>query len=515
MFGLLSRATANLKNSASPSRWSPGDDVPSGFVPHQTRLAVPLSSLGTFAFRSTGQYAQGTVVFERAEAQAGPEPPSYGEAVQEKPRVEGTVDIAVEARTNSDGLYGECRLEVVEGHERGGLSLTTPASASVSRLGASLSYHITVTFPATFTALDTLFVETSGFRLILAPSLSAVSIGTLSLRTTDAPIVLSSTRCGTAQLANQNQLDPNRHALKNFDDLISGALTCTGRCDVACENGPISGAYTADGSLTVRTSNFALRGEFRGASVRIHNANAEISGTFAASQRTVVVSNMHGKVEGAFTAPGGCEVKGQYVAIKGDFEVGEHLRLLTTVFRIDATIRLVAAAPTSSSSRAPASSLAVTRVATASSDLPTYADDSLLTSSVPGIVTVTAETTDAGIELLFPAPVPGGCALRAMARSSGGARVGVTHASGWEGRFSATTSLTHTASLRTPPSAAAGTVPVRYDVQKRNDVRGSVGSSASAAGEAGGAGGGGGGGGGAAGNATVVEADGEAEIVLL
>ncbi|BGP43976.1 hypothetical protein JCM10450v2_008193 [Rhodotorula kratochvilovae] len=510
MLGLLSRATANLKNTASPSGWSPADDVPSGFSSHRSTLAVPLSSLGTFAFRSVGHYAQGTVVFARAEVQAGTEPPSYGEAVQEKPRVEGTVNVEVEVRTNSDGLYGECRLEVVEAHERGGLSLTTPASASVSRLGASLSYHITVTFPSSFTALDTLFVETTGFRLVLAPSVSALTIGTLSLRTTDAPIVLSSTQCGSAQLSNQNQLDPNRHALKNFDDLLSGSLVATGRIDLACENGPIAGSYTAGGPLVARTSNFPLRGEFRGSSVRITNANAEISGTFAASgpRGDVVVQNVHGKVEGTFVAPGGCEVKGLYVGVKGDFEVGGHLRLLTTVFRIDATIRLLApsaaSVPGGSSSRAP-----VTRVASTTSDLPTYGEQQttlLLSSSsagAGGVIAVSAETTDAGVELLFPAPVPPQCALRTTARSTGGSRVGVTHASGWEGRFAASTSLTHTASLRLPPSAASSSAaPVHFDVQKRSEVRGWVGSGAGA-------------GAGDGRNSTTVEAEGEAEVVLL
>lgn len=202
----------------------------------------------------------------------------------------------------------------------------TPASTSVSRLGASLSYHIKVTFPSTFTSLDTLSVETTGFRLVLGPSLSAIDIASLELTTTDAPIVLSSTRCGSAQLRNQNLLDPNKHALKNFDDLVQGSLSATGRIDIQCENGPISGSYTTPGAIVASTTNFAIKGDFKGATLRITNQNAEVSGRFEA-KRDVVVSTQHGKVEGVFKAPSGCEVKGQYVGIKGEFEVGSHLRV--------------------------------------------------------------------------------------------------------------------------------------------------------------------------------------------
>ena len=67
----------------------------------------------------------------------------------------------------------------------------------------------------------------------------------------------------------------------------------------------------------------------------------------------------------------------------------------------------------------------------------------------------------------------------------------------------ASTSLTHTASLRLPPSAASSSAaPVHFDVQKRSEVRGWVGSGAGA-------------GAGDGRNSTTVEAEGEAEVVLL
>ncbi|GAA5909548.1 hypothetical protein JCM8208_007180 [Rhodotorula glutinis] len=478
MLGIIQRASANFKNTASPAGWSPQDDVPSGFSAHQSRLSVPLSTLGSFAFRSTGSYSRGTLVFECAADAGGASsggPPGYDAHADDKPRREGMVDVAVEVRTNSEGLRGDCRLETIEGHERAGLSLTTPSSTSVTRIGASLSYHITVTLPSSFTSLDTLSVETTGFRIILAPSLST----------------------------NQNLLDPNKHALKNFDDLVQGSLSAQGRIDIQCENGPVSGSYSTPAALVVATTNFSVKGEFKGATVRISTQNAEVSGRFDA-RRDIVVVTQHGKVEGVFRAPAGCEVKGQYVGVKGEFDVGSHLRLLTSVFRIDATIRLLS--PTSSTT-SPAGAAPVTRTlsnttSSTGADLPPTFEDALASSSASGaalgVVTVQAETTDAGVELVFPEAVPGDCALRATARSSGGSRVAVTHARGWEGRFSASTTLTHTASL----SSLANASPVSYDTQKRSEVAGFVGSGASA-------------GAGDGRNRTHVESDGPVEIVLL
>lgn len=127
MLGLLSRATANLKNRNHPAAWSPDDPAPAGFAAHKHALSLPISSLATLSFRATGIYSQGTVAFERADGAANAaDPPSYGQAVHEsgKPREEGTVQVHVEARTNSEGLHAESRIEPVEGHERCGLSLT-------------------------------------------------------------------------------------------------------------------------------------------------------------------------------------------------------------------------------------------------------------------------------------------------------------------------------------------------------------------------------------------------------
>mgnify|MGYP007100404273 CR=1 FL=1 len=130
MLGIIQRASANFKNTASPAGWSPEDDVPSGFSAHQSRLSVPLSTLGSFAFRSTGSYSRGTLVFQRGQAQGEAPgagfggPPGYDAHADHKPRSEGMVEVAVEVRSNSEGLRGDCKLETIEGHERAGLSLT-------------------------------------------------------------------------------------------------------------------------------------------------------------------------------------------------------------------------------------------------------------------------------------------------------------------------------------------------------------------------------------------------------
>lgn len=290
-------------------------------------------------------------MFERADgAGRAADPPSYGEAVHEsgKPREVGTVQVHVEARTNSEGLYGESRIEPVEGHERCGLSLTvrsltflvspfvpadcvayrpqTPASSSVSRLGATLSYHIVVAIPSTLTSLDTLLVEATGFRVILSSSLSSFPFSTLDISTTDAPVVLHDLRAENIKIRNANLLDPNKRELKNFDDLISGSVASSSRIQLECENGPISGSFRSSGAVIVHSTNFPVKGDFHGASLRIATTNSEISGTFDA-KRDIAIQNVHGKVEGRFRAPIGCEIKGQYNAINGSFEVGNELKV--------------------------------------------------------------------------------------------------------------------------------------------------------------------------------------------
>lgn len=130
------------------------------------------------------------------------------------------------------------------------------------------------------------------------------------------------------------------------------------------------------------------------------------------------------------------------------------------MFRIDATIRLLAPP---SSLLSPPGAAPVTRTlsnatsSTSEADLPPTFEDALASSSASGgsfgVVTVAAETTDAGVELVFPAPVPAMCALRTTARSSGGSRVAVTHARGWEGRFSVRLSLSCAASFATSPAS--------------------------------------------------------------
>lgn len=202
----------------------------------------------------------------------------------------------------------------------------TPGAASVARLGASVSFHITITFPADFASLDTLNVEAARFRVVLAPSFAALEIANLEVTTSDAPIILSSVRCGRAKLHNENNLDPNKGALKNFEDLISGSIVQAERIDLMCENGPISGSFRASGAIVAHTTNFAIKGDFDASSLRLSTTNAEMSGSFRA-KRDIVMTNAHGKVEGEFHAPLGCQIKGQYVAIRGSFEVGSELKV--------------------------------------------------------------------------------------------------------------------------------------------------------------------------------------------
>ncbi|BGP35888.1 hypothetical protein JCM10296v2_007740 [Rhodotorula toruloides] len=506
MLGLLSRATANLKNSTHPAAWSPDDPAPSGFSSHKSSLSLPISSLATLSFRATGNYSQGTIVFERAEGSGrAADPPSYGEAVNEsgKPRQVGTVEVHVEARTNSEGLYGESRIEPVQGHERCGLSLTTPASSSVSRLGATLSYHIIVAIPSTLTSLDTLLVEATGFRVILSPSLSTLSLSNLDVSTTDAPVILHDSRAENIKIRNANLLDPNKRELKNFDDLISGSVASSSRIQLECENGPISGSFRSTGALIVHSTNFPVKGDFHGASLRIATTNSEISGTFDA-KRDIAIQNVHGKVEGRFRAPMGCEIKGQYNAINGSFEVGNELKLITTVFRIDATVRLLSP-PSSSLSLSATCTLPVTRIESATSstnELPTFEDAiaSSTSSASFGVVNVLAETTDAAIEIEYEEH-PRDVACRSLARTSGGSKVIVTHPKNWEGAFSASTVLAHTATFTSLSSTSPtlGARQISLDTDSRSKVAGSV---RWERGE------------GAQRNRSVVETDGPAEVVV-
>ncbi|GEM11790.1 proteophosphoglycan ppg4 [Rhodotorula toruloides] len=507
MLGLLSRATANLKNSQHPAGWSPDDPAPSGFSSHKSSFSLPISSLATFSFRATGNYSQGTIVFERTEGvRRAVDPPSYGEALHEsgKPREVGAVEVQVEARTNSEGLYGDSRIEPVEGHERCGLSLTTPASSSVSRLGATLSYHIVVAIPGTLTSLDSLVVEATGFRVVLSPSLASLPLSNLKISTTDAPILLHNLRAEDIKVRNANLLDPNKRELKNFDDLISGSVASSSRIQFECENGPISGSFRSTGALIVHTTNFPVKGDFHGSSLRIATTNSEISGMFDA-QRDIAIQNVHGNVEGKFRAPTGCEIKGQYNAINGSFEVGNELKLITTVFRIDATVRLLPP-PSSSLSTSAHPSLPVTRIASATSstnELPTFEDAmaSSASSSSFGVVNVVAETTDAAIELAYEEQ-PREVALRSLARTSGGSKVVVRHPQNWEGSFSVSTVLTHTAAFTalSTTSPTLGTRQTSFDTDSRSKVAGSV---KWDRGDAGGAN-----------NRSVVETDGPAEIVV-
>lgn len=126
MLGLLQRATSNLKNPVTATAWAPSDELAAGFHRFSQVHSLPLSSLATFAFAATGYYAKGTILFLRRGREAADphHPPAYDDDADSKPRVEGEVHVAVEARTNSEGLYADSRLEPVQGHERCGISLT-------------------------------------------------------------------------------------------------------------------------------------------------------------------------------------------------------------------------------------------------------------------------------------------------------------------------------------------------------------------------------------------------------
>lgn len=136
MLGLLQRATSNLKNPVTATAWAPSDELAAGFHRFSQVHSLLLSSLATFAFAATGYYAKGTILFLRRGQGDGTESTQYPPAYDDdnlKPRVEGEVHVAVEARTNSEGLYADSRLEPVQGHERCGISLTVRSRRSCAR----------------------------------------------------------------------------------------------------------------------------------------------------------------------------------------------------------------------------------------------------------------------------------------------------------------------------------------------------------------------------------------------
>ncbi|GAA5863748.1 hypothetical protein JCM8547_006053 [Rhodosporidiobolus lusitaniae] len=473
MLSLLQRTTANLRAKSSPTSWSPEDDLSRGFSSTSKSFALPLSSLSEFVFRAQGLYSQGTVVIRRAgAATVGTEAPSYAEASGEagKDRQVGTVEIAVEARANSDGLYAESKIEPVEAHERAGLSISTPNSSSVGRIGAVLSFHITVTFPSDFTSLNSLTVDCTTFRLLFDPSLSSLLISNLKLSTSDAPIVFSSVRAQAVTVLNQNRINSNKTELKCFDDLVSGSLQAE-RLEIDCADGKISGSYDCSGALIVGTTNANIHGEFSGSAVRVTASNGEVVGKFKA-KKDVVITNTYAKINVEVEAPLGCSITGVNTPIDGKFKVGKELKLSTTHFRIDAFVRLLPPPPSAPAvDRAPSPTPSST-----TSLLPTFDEaigSSSSSSSVP--VLVRAETSGASIELEM-VEQPEGVVVQSFARSSGGGTVRVTHPDTFEGSFSASTSLTHTALLSTPstfPTASRKRL-VHYDVEKRSEVAGTV-----------------------------------------
>ncbi|GAA6044335.1 hypothetical protein JCM8097_002329 [Rhodosporidiobolus ruineniae] len=474
MLGLLSRAKGNLQNPHTATSWTPADPVPSNFTAHHRRFSLPISSLGALVFRAEGYYSKGTIQFERA---GGYEPPEYdaGEGGG-KDRTTGVAEVVVEARTNSAGLYSEAKLEPIEAHERCGLSLSTPSSSSVSRLGASLSFHITVTLPATLTSLDTLSVDCSSFRILVDPSLSAVLISNLTLSTTDAPIVLGSVSAENVQLRNTNAaINSTKVALTNFDDLVSGSIVRARRIEIDCADGPVTGSYTASGALVVLNRNAPISGTYDGSSVRIVTANGEITGRFSA-KKDIALTNTFAKIDVEVEAPLGCQVSGQNSPVSGKFRVGKELKISTTHFRIDASVRLL---PPPSSSLPSSAPPPLSRTSTSTTDVPPTFEEAVGSSSSfspSNVVQVAVETAGAAIQLDY-LEQPEGVVLESRAKSSGGGGVSVTHPSGWEGSFSATASLAHSASFVSPASLGGlggRQRKVSFDIQKRSEVAGSI-----------------------------------------
>jgi hypothetical protein len=177
------------------------------------------------------------------------------------------------------------------------------------------------------------------------------------------------------------------------------------------------------------------------------------------------------------------------------------------VFRIDATIRILAPpSPVAASSSGAAPVTRVESAATTEDELPTFADAMASSSTtLGGAVTVVAETSDAGAELVYE-QVPQEVALRSLVRSTGGSVIRVKHGETYEGSFTvslfsrvsgpaertsvlipvflppasfrikATCPITHTASVSLPSGPTSrGTRSIRYDVEKRNHIGGVVG----------------------------------------
>lgn len=506
MLGIISRATANLRNTRGASSWSPSDEVPSGWSSHKTTYATPISSLGSFEFKSSGLYSHGTVRFERQERGFGAGEgrlPSYADEGGEevKPREEGTVRIEVEARTNSEGLFREAEVKVVEGHEKGGISLTvrfsllspplpplglsplstfpftlmgggalrscrrqsplltfpplpaqTPASSSVGRLGASLSFHITIIFPANLTSLSSLTVSSAGFRLLLASSLSSLEFASLTLSTTDAPVVFSSARAKHVTVTNRNEIDSTKKELSNFEPLVSGQLTAE-RLEIECADGPVTGTYQCSGALIVTVKNGGVNGEFSGNMVRVNGTNGEVVGKFRA-KKDVVLTNNYAKIEAEVEAPLGCVINGLNSSVTLKARIGKELKVRlspfppslattyspsltalqihTTHFRVDAVVALLPP-PISLATHRPS----ITSAHSSTTTLPTFEEATGLSSSgtLLAPINVRVETTGAAVQLEY-SEQPREVALNSWAKSTGGGRVEVVHADAFEGSFS-------------------------------------------------------------------------------
>ena len=206
------------------------------------------------------------------------------------------------------------------------------------------------------TGLNSLSITTDRFRLLFHPSLvSNLSIASLSLTTTDAPISLHLTQAGEVHIRNQCILDPSKgKSIKTTDDLISGSISAE-RIKLECQHGAISGDYTSTvGPLVVSTTNFPITGSYTAqTTLHLSTTNNSLVGAFVAhalpSQLAtgvpgILIDTAQGRVEGTFFAPAGIKVHTKNAPISGEFTVaggGEGVTLRTSYFKIDAKVTLL------------------------------------------------------------------------------------------------------------------------------------------------------------------------------
>lgn len=227
--------------------------------------------------------------------------------------------------------------------------------------------------------------------------MTALSIATIKLSTSDAPVMLPAlTGVGSLTVNNLNRLDPSRRAMQCHDDLIttlpsmassgqsirsvrsvssssrgsssrssSGAGSDPSDRVVAraetitlnCANGAISGRWeTTRGHLSVATTNFPVTGHYHAeGALRVMTTNDMISGSFVSRSTRlggggILIDAQQGRVEGTFESRGPVKVHAINAPITGSFVVGSELAIKTTHFKIDASVEIMPALSASASS---------------------------------------------------------------------------------------------------------------------------------------------------------------------